>query len=341
MNLAPKKSLDVTTALASTWGRTAGSFRSRVTVTRPTRSSVTFPTRPLVTPETSTGSPSFRPLTLLNTARAVTRLVRSERPVSQNIPATKTTRPSSTIAPTPTSCLYVRSIVALALDDGHLEVALEELVHGRVLGLQDLLARALGADLRLPQQGDAVRHAERPTHVVRHHYAGDADFLLQPLDQPVDHVGVHRVEPGRRLVVQQVLGLAGDRPGDADPLAHPPRQLGRELLRHLRREVDEPQALAHPVHAVAVVRVTRLVGDAEADVLVYAHGIEQRAGLEHVPDVGTQLRQLLAPEQRHVQPVHDHVARVGLDEADDVLQQHALAHAGGAEQGDRLAVVDP
>src|SRR6267143_583069 len=262
MNLAPKKSLDVTTALASTWGRTAGSFRSRVTVTRPTRSSVTFPTRPLVTPETSTGSPSFRPLTLLNTARAVTGLARSERPVSQNIPATKTTRPSSTIAPTPTSCLYVRSIVALALDDGHLEVALEELVHRRVLGLQDLFARAHGADLRLPQQGDAVGHAERPAHVVRHHHAGDADLLLQPLDQPVDHVGGHRVEPGRRLVVQQVLGLARDRPGDADPLAHPPRQLGREFLRHLRRHVDEAQALPHPVRAVAVVPVTGLVGDA-------------------------------------------------------------------------------
>src|SRR5260370_15342808 len=155
MRLAPKKSFDVPTALGSTWGRTAGSFRSRVTVTRPTRSSVTLPTRPLVTPETRTGSPSFKPLTLLNTARAVTRLVRSDRPVSQNMPATKTTRPSSTIAPTPTSCLYVRSIVALALDAGHLEVALEELVHGRGLGLQDLVIRARDPDLRLPQQADA------------------------------------------------------------------------------------------------------------------------------------------------------------------------------------------
>src|SRR5713226_792162 len=242
MNLAPKKSFEVTTALASTWGRTAGSFRSRVTVTRPTRSSVTLPTLPFVTPEISTGSPSLRPLTLVNTACAVMRPVRSERPVSQNMPATNTTRPSSTIAPTPTSCLYVRSIVALALDDRHLEVALEELVHGRVLGLEDLLVRAHGADLRLPQQGDAVGDAERPPHVVRHDHAGDADLLLQPLDQPVDHVGVHGVEPRGRLVVQQVLGLARDRPGDADPLAHPARELGRELLRHLGREVDEAQA---------------------------------------------------------------------------------------------------
>src|SRR2546425_1395564 len=341
MNLAPKKSFDVTTALASTWGRTAGSFRSRVTVTRPTRSSVTFPTRPLVTPEISTGSPSLRPLTLVNTACAVTRLVRSERPVSQNMPATKTTSPSSTIAPTPTSCLYVRSIVAFGVNEGHLQVALEELLHRGVLGVQDLFARAHGADLRLPQQRDAVGDAERPAHVVRHHHAGDADLLLQSLDQPVDHVGVYGVEPRRRLVVQEVLGLASDGAGDADPLAHPPRQLRRELLRHLGGEVDEAQALPHPIGAIPVVVVARLVGDAEADVLVHAHGVEQRPGLEHVSDVGAQLRQLLALEQRHVQPVHDHVARVGLDEADDVLEQHALAHAGGAEQRHRLAVVHP
>src|SRR2546425_2901542 len=339
MNLAPKKSFEVTTALASTWGRTPGSFRSRVTVTRPTRSSVTLPTRPLVTPETRIGSPSFRPLTLLNTARAVMRLVRSERPVSQNMPATNTTRPSSTIAPTPTSCLYVRSIVALAVDDGHLQVALQELGHRGVLGLQDLLARAHGADLRLPQQRDAVGHAERAAHVVRHHHAGDTDLVLQPLNQPVDHVGVHGVEPGGRLVVQQVLGLARDRAGDAAPLAHPARELGRELQRHLGGEVDEAQALPHPVGAVAVVVVARLVRDAEADVLVHAHGVEQRTGLKHVPDVGSQLGELLALEQRHVQAVHDHVARVGLDEADDVLEQHALAHAGGAEQRHGAAVV--
>src|SRR5438128_4341318 len=155
MNLAPKKSFEVTTALARTWGRPGGSLRSRGTVTRPTRSSVTLPTRPLVTPEIRTGSPSLRPLTLVNTACAVTRLVRSERPVSQNIPATNTTRPSSTIAPTPTSCLYVRSIVALGADEGHLQIALEELLHRGVLGVQDLFARAHGADLRLPQAAQA------------------------------------------------------------------------------------------------------------------------------------------------------------------------------------------
>src|SRR3989442_1576009 len=205
MNLAQKKSFEVTTALASTWGRTPGSFRSRVTVTRPTRSSVTLPTRPLVTPETRIGSPSFRPLTLLNTARAVTRLVRSERPVSQNMPATNTTRPSSTIAPTPTSCLYVRSIVALA-DDGHLQVALEELMHGRVLRLQDLLARAHGADLRLPQQGDTVGDAERAAHVVRQQHAlAHAGGAEQRDGAAVVHLEVDAVQ---HHVVQEPLGEA-------------------------------------------------------------------------------------------------------------------------------------
>ena len=40
----------------------------------------------------------------------------------------------------------------------------------------------------------------------------------------------------------------------------------------------------------------------------------------------------------HVLAVHDDRAAVGLDEADDVLEQHALAGARRAEQGHRLAL---
>ena len=47
----------------------------------------------------------------------------------------------------------------------------------------------------------------------------------------------------------------------------------------------------------------------------------------------------------HVLAIHDHGAAIGPDQADDVLEQHALAGARGAQQGDRLALahleVDP
>src|SRR6266567_5691815 len=133
-----------------------------ITVTRPTRCSRTPPTRPFFTPDTRTGSPSFRPLTFLNTTGTDTALDTIDRPVSQNMKPVNTTNPTSTRAPTVTSCLYVRSMrlsfsrLGLRLDQRHLEIALHELLHRRVLGREDLLGAPHGADLGLPQERHPV-----------------------------------------------------------------------------------------------------------------------------------------------------------------------------------------
>src|SRR6266498_4127403 len=245
---APKKSSDPTDALASTRGLTSEAS-SNTTSTLPTRSSFTLDTRPFLTPETITGSPCLRPLTLANTIWALTPVLLIERPVSQNSPTVNTASPISTSAPTPISCLYVRSITPLGLDDGHLQVALQELQHRGILGLEDLFRRPYRADLRLPEQRHAIRHAERAAHVVRYDDAGDTQLLLQPLDQPVDDVGVHGIQARRGLVVEQIRRLAGDRARDADALPHPAGQLRRILVPHLRAQVHEPQTLLHAVGA--------------------------------------------------------------------------------------------
>src|SRR5437867_11547970 len=240
-------------ARASLWGLTSGS-RFSVTVTCPTRSSRTFPTRPFFTPDTRTGSPSFRPLTFLNTTSTGIAFETIERPVSQNMKPVNTTKPTSTRAPTVTSRLYVTStrlptFLRFGLDQRHLEVALQELQHRRILGREDLVRRSDGADLRLPQERHAVRHPERAPYVVRHHHARHPQLVPQPLDQPVDHVGVHRIEPRGRLVVQEILGLPRDRPRDPHALLHATRQLGGVLSGHVGRKIDEPQALLHPLRA--------------------------------------------------------------------------------------------
>src|SRR2546426_924147 len=154
-------------ARASLCGRTSGSKFS-VTVTCPTRSSRTCPTRPFFTPDTRTGSPSFRPLTFLNTTSTGIAFETIDRPVSQNMKPVNTTKPTSTRAPTVTSRLYVTSTRSplpssachgFRLDQRHLEIALQELQHRGILGREDLVRRADGADLRLPQQRHPVRHA--------------------------------------------------------------------------------------------------------------------------------------------------------------------------------------
>src|SRR5437667_10691090 len=99
--------------------------------------------------------------------------------------AVNTRNPTSTSAPTVTSCLYVRSMglpvgLGLRLDQGHLEIALHELLHRRIARLEDLLGLPHRADLRLPQERDAVRHAERAAHVVRHYHARHSQLVLQP-----------------------------------------------------------------------------------------------------------------------------------------------------------------
>src|SRR5213595_2995765 len=124
-------------ARASLCGRTSGS-RFSVTVTCPTRSSRTCPTRPFFTPDTRTGSPSFRPLTFLNTTSTGIAFETIDRPVSQNMKPVNTTKPTSTRAPTVTSRLYVTSTRhSLGLDQRHLEIALQELQHRGILGRED------------------------------------------------------------------------------------------------------------------------------------------------------------------------------------------------------------
>ena len=67
--------------------------------------------------------------------------------------------------------------------------------------------------------------------------------------------------------------------------------------------------------------------------------------MEDVADVGAELRQLLPLELAHVLAIHDHRAAIRLDQADDVLEEDALAGARGTQQGDGLALahleVDP
>src|SRR5256712_2174762 len=205
MYLAPRKSAEATIARASWWGRPwESSFTAPATC--PTRSSRTSPTRPFFTPDTRTGSPSFRPLTFLNTTSTGIAFETIERPVSQNMKPVNTTKPTSTRAPTVTSRLYVTSTRhSLGLDQRHLEIALQELQHRGILGREDLVRRADGADLRLPQQPHPVRHAGRAPHVVRHHHARHPHLLPHPPDQPVDHVGVDRLEPRGRLVRQEII----------------------------------------------------------------------------------------------------------------------------------------
>src|SRR5262249_22059673 len=59
--------------------------------------------------------------------------------------------------------------------------------------------------------------------------------------------------------------------------------------------------------------------------------IEQRGVLKQEPDALADLGQLAAVERRHVLVVDKHVAGIGLEQADDVLQRDALPGAAAPE----------
>ena len=73
--------------------------------------------------------------------------------------------------------------------------------------------------------------------------------LLQPEQLVPEQMPRLRVEPGRRLVQQQQVGLAHQRPRDRQPPLHPARQLVDLHLR-LVRQRDELEQLVRPLPAV-------------------------------------------------------------------------------------------
>ena len=79
---------------------------------------------------------------------------------------------------------------------------------------------------------DAVAHREGDAQVVRDHDQSHATRDLDGLEQREDLALRGHVERRRRLVGDQDLRIAGQGGGDADALAHAPRQLERIALGH-------------------------------------------------------------------------------------------------------------
>jgi hypothetical protein len=169
---------------------------------------------------------------------------------------------------------------------------------------------------------------------VGDHDARHPELLLQPVDLAVDDRRRHRIEARRRLVVEEDLRLADDRPGQPDPLLHAAGEVGRRQTLHAL-EPDHPQRLAH-LHADDAGLQLRVLEKRQRHVLADRHPVDQRPALEEVAEALAELAELLHVHVGDVPAVDQHAPLVRLQQADDVLQRDALARAGPPDDHVRL-----
>ena len=132
------------------------------------------------------------------------------------------------------------------------------------------------------QHGNAVAHGHRLDLIVGDVDGGDAEPALQRGDLCA---GLHAelgVEVRQRLVHQEDLRLAHDRPTHGDALTLAARQLGRLAIEEVV-EVEQLGRLEHTLVDLGLGHPFDL--EVEADVLGDGHVRIQRVALEHHRDV--------------------------------------------------------
>src|SRR4051812_41853715 len=222
---------------------------------------------------------------------------------------------------------------ALRLDGQHLLDAPREPRDGGVLDLprpRDV-DRQDAQDPPGPRlhEGDAGTEHRGLADVVGDEDDGLPGVLPDADELGEEHVARLRVERAEGLVHEQHLRVAGEGAGQRHPLLHPSGELvdagGREP-----READEAQQLLD-AGGDAVLRYPRLlqrIGDVARDV---APGKERVVLEEHRP-IGAWAADAIAAEEQ--------LARVGLVEAGEEVQQGGLAAAARTAQAEELTGLD-
>ncbi len=203
---------------------------------------------------------------------------------------------------------------------------------GRRRVLVHLRRRADLLDPPLVEDGDAVAHRQRLFLVVRHVDERHPELLLELLQLDLQLLAELQVEGAERLVEQQRLRVADERPRERNALPLAARELTRLAVavvvepHELERLLGPPAPLGlrHPLHAQTVL-----------DVLLHGHVREERVVLEDRVDGSVERR-----HGRDVATREADAAVVGPLEPGDQAQRRRLARAGRSEHREELAASD-
>ena len=195
-----------------------------------------------------------------------------------------------------------------------------------VLRRVDLLQQAVA------EHGDPLPERHRLDLVVRHVDGRHAEPLVQLRELGAHRDAQLRVEVRERLVHQERLRLAHDRPPHRDALPLPARERRRLAVEQLL----EPERLRDLVDAPLPLRLRQLLQlEPEGEVLPHRHVRIERVVLEDHRDVA-----LLRRHLGDVDAADRDVAVRDVLEAGDHAQQRRLAAAGRADEDAELALGD-
>ena len=196
----------------------------------------------------------------------------------------------------------------------------------RFCGRVDLL------QLPLPDHRHPVAHGHRLDLIVGDVDGGDVQVVLDPRDLGTHLDAELGVQVRQRLVHQERLGLADDRPAHGHPLPLAARQRLRLALEQVLESEDVPR-LPDPAIDLLFRELAEL--EPERHVVVHGHVRVQRVVLEHHRDVALLRRHGVD----HPVVDGDRAAADAL-EARDHPKSRRLPAAGRAHQDDELAVLD-
>jgi hypothetical protein len=188
------------------------------------------------------------------------------------------------------------------------------------------------------EHGHAVGDLENAAHVMGDDDGGHAVALLHAQNHLVDDVGADGVEAGVRLVVEDALAAADDGTGDAGALAHAAGEC-RGVFFQMLGEIDGLQRFQHAAFDFRLVAHAAF-DQREGHVFLHGHAVKQRGSLEEHADLLADRGHLALLELVDVHACHEDIATVRADEADDVLHRDRLALAAGADEAERLAMLE-
>ena len=196
---------------------------------------------------------------------------------------------------------------------------------------------------------DALRGLRHDAHRMGDQHDGHAEAFLHVLQQIEDLRLDGHVERGGRLVGDDELGLAGQRHGDHDALAHAARELVRVIM-HAAFRIGNLHQLQHldcagqRVFFRQALMAAQAFGDLLAD---RQHRVERgHRLLEDEADLlGPDVVQFVARERHEIAALEqdlafDDAARRHRDQLQDRHRRDGLAAAGFADHAERLALVE-